>query len=581
MIRVEQLIAEKSPGFFNQSRLIQRPTLGLLRWLFHEKEVNRFLSDQYQLRGFDFIDRVLDYFEFGYQASQADRNNIPANGRVLVVANHPLGALDGLALLRLVGEIRPDVKIIANDLLMKFDPLQRLLLPVDNLGGGSPRQQLKRIKQSLQHEEAVIIFPAGEVSRLSPNGLRDSGWSSSYLKLAKASNAPLLPVHIGGRNSWLFYGCSLLYRPLSSLLLAHEMFRQRRRQIPIRVGQPIPIQELDRLPLGNSEKNKLVRRHLYRLAKGRKPLLKTERTVAHPQDRKALKQELKQAERLGTTADNKQILLFDYAEDSAVMRELGRLREIAFRQVGEGTGQKRDLDRHDCNYRHLLLWDEEELELVGAYRIGETSRWVNRSDQSKIYSAELFNYSDEMAPYFARGIELGRSFVQPKYWGKRSLDYLWYGIGAYLRRHPEIRYMFGPVSLSNSYPALAKDLLVYFYRLYFPDQQHLASANSPHCIDDEHLDLIVPLFDGDSYEQDFKVLKQQLKHLGCAVPTLYKQYSEVCDDGGVRFLDFGVDADFGYCIDGLVLVDLERLKPAKRKRYLDESQPSPPQQKAD
>ncbi|RDE23034.1 GNAT family N-acetyltransferase [Motiliproteus coralliicola] len=572
MIQVEQLIAEKSPQFLQQNPMIRRPTIGLLRWLFHESEVNRFLEQQQQLRGFDFVDRVLDYFDFRYQVSQSDRSNIPASGRTLVVANHPLGALDGLALLRLIGEIRQDVKIIANDMLMKFDPLQRLLLPVDNLAGGSPRQQLKRIKQSLLRDEAVIIFPAGEVSRMSPGGIRDGAWSSSYLKLAKKTNSPLLPVHVGGRNSWLFYLSSMLYRPLSSLLLAHEMFRQRRRQIPIRVGQPIPIQELDQLPLGNSEKNKLVKRHLYRLAKGRKPLLKTEKTVAHPQDRKALKQELKQAVHLGATADNKQILLFDYREDSAVMRELGRLREIAFRQVGEGTGQKRDLDQHDSNYRHLILWDEEELELVGAYRIGETNRWINRSDRDKIYSTELFDYSEEMAPYFARGIELGRSFVQPKYWGKRSLDYLWYGIGAYLRQHPEIRYMFGPVSLSNSYPSLAKDMLVYFYRLYFADPQQLAMAYSPHSIEEEHLDLIIPLFSGDNYEQDFKELKQQLKHLGCTVPTLYKQYSEVCEEGGVRFLDFGVDADFGYCIDGLVLVDLEKLKPTKRNRYLAEQE---------
>ncbi len=567
LIQVERLIADKSPQFFQKSPLLTRPTLSVLRYLFHEREVNRFLETHEHSQGFEFIDRVLDHFNFSYQASQVDRRNIPASGRVMIVANHPLGALDGLALLRLVGEIRADVKIIANEMLMKFDGLREQVLPVDNLTGKTGRQQLQAMVDCLQREEAVIIFPAGEVSRFSISGIKDTRWNLSYLKLALKSNSPLLPVHVGGRNSLLFYTSSILYRPLSSLLLAHEMFKQRNRRIPIQVGQPIPIQELAQLPLGIKEKNRLIKRHLYRIARGKRPLLKTEKTVIHPQDRKRLKSELKQAEHLGSTKDGKQIYLFDYREDSATLREVGRLREIAFRQVGEGTGQKSDLDKYDRFYRHLILWDEEELEIVGAYRIGEASQLLREDSKHWIYSAELFDYSPDMNPYFEQGIELGRSFVQPKYWGKRSLDYLWYGIGAYLNHHPEIRYLFGPVSLSNSYPALARDMIVYFYRLYFPDCERLASAYTPHRPEDDDLDIIVPLFQGDNYEADFRLLKQQLGHLGVAVPTLYKQYSELCQPGGVRFLDFGVDVDFGYCIDGLVLVDLDRITAAKNKRY--------------
>ncbi len=149
------------------------------------------------------------------------------------------------------------------------------------------------------------------------------------------------------------------------------------------------------------------------------------------------------------------------------MQEIGRLREIAFRTVGEGTGEKRDLDHFDQHYRHLILWDEDDLEIAGAYRIGEGHR-RNREPDYPLYSESLFQYSEQMETIFAAGVELGRSFVQPRYWGKRSLDYLWYGIGAYLRRHPEVRYLFGPVSLSQSYPKRARDLLVWFYRHYFP-----------------------------------------------------------------------------------------------------------------
>ncbi|WP_133012308.1 GNAT family N-acyltransferase [Marinomonas flavescens] len=570
MIQVEQLIANKSPQFFNKSPLITRPTLSVLKHLFHENEVNHFLDKNEDCAGFEFIDRVLDHFNFTYQVGQMDRRNIPASGRMMIIANHPLGALDGLALLRLVGEIRPDVKIVGNDLLMGFDGLKSLVLPVDNMGGKTGRQQLKAIMNCLHNEEAVIIFPAGEVSRLSPSGVKDQRWNHNYLKLAQKTNSPLLPVHIGGRNSILFYTSSLIYRPLSTIQLANEMFRQRNRKIPMQVGQAIPIQELAKLPLNDKEKSKLVKRHLYRIAKGKKPLLKTEKTVEHPQNRQLIRNELKQSELLGSTKDNKQIYLFNYDPMSVIMKEIGRLREISFRKVGEGTGERSDLDKFDQHYRHLILWDEEELEIVGAYRIGEVARYMKEDNQNRIYSAELFRYSCDMEPYFEQGIELGRSFIQPKYWGKRSLDYLWYGIGAYLNRHPDIRYMFGPVSLSNSYPQIAKDFIVSFYTLYFSDKEHLAKSFTPYQVNPEHTEIISGLFSGTSYEEDFKILKEQLGHFGASVPTLFKQYSELCEEGGVRFLDFGVDADFGYCVDGLVLVDLNTVKEAKRKRYLDQ-----------
>ena len=568
MLQVEQLIAEKSPQFLEKSPIITKPTLSLLRRLFHEHEVNEFLQRNSDCVGFEFIDRVLDHFNFGYQVSQVDRRNIPAVGRTLIVANHPLGALDGLAILRLIGEIRRDVKIVANDLLLGFDALKDNVLAVDNIGGKTGRQQLKAIMDALYRDEAVIIFPAGEVSRLSPSGVKDLAWNSSYLKIAQKTNSPILPVHIGGRNSMLFYTSSWLYRPLSTLQLANEMFRQRNKRIPMQVGQPIPIQELGKLPLSNKEKNKLVKRHLYRIAKGKKPLLKTEKTVSHPQNRQQLKIELKRAEHLGSTKDHKQIYLVDYEQDSSLMQEIGRLREVAFRKVGEGTGEKKDLDKYDQYYRHLVLWDEEELEIVGAYRIGEVYKYLQSDQDQTIYSTSLFRYNCDMEPYFEQGIELGRSFVQPKYWGKRSLDYLWYGIGAYLVKHPEVRFMFGPVSLSGNVPDIAKDMIVYFYRTYFPDHEKLAQSYNPYRIQRDNESLMHNYFVGNNYEDDFRTLKEQLSNVGAAVPTLFKQYSELCEGNGVRFLDFGVDAEFGYCIDGLVLVDLQQVKESKRKRYL-------------
>jgi len=570
-LNVEQVVVNKYPAFAAKPAPIRHSTLFCLRRLIRENEINRFLTDNRSCTGFEFVDRVLDYFNFSYALSHKHRLNIPSSGRVLIVANHPLGALDGLALLKLIGEIRRDVRIVANDVLLNLDPLKSLLLPVDNLGKSTRKRDIARITQALQDEQAVIVFPAGEVSRAGLTGIRDGRWSAGFLHFARKANAPILPVFVGGKNSSLFYSVSALNRSLSTLLLAREMFNKRSVTIPVRVGEPIPFSQLDALPLSGQEKAKLLKKHLYRVARNKSSLFITEKTIDHPQDRRTLKQELKSSELLGETADGKKIYLFDYRPDSAVMREVGRLREIAFRQVGEGTGEKRDLDDYDRHYRHLILWDEEDLEIAGAYRLRETAGLGDPIAQ--LYSATLFRYSEQMALYFARGIELGRSFVQPRYWGKRSLDYLWYGIGAYLRRHPEVRYLFGPVSLSNSYPKAARDLIVWYYSHYYRDDEYLGHSLSPYNLDPESRDNLERLFCGNDDKIDFRVLKEQLEFLGASVPTLYKQYSDVCEPGGVRFLDFGVDADFNYCVDGLVLVDLDYLKPRKRERYLGHPQP--------
>ncbi|MDO6592648.1 lysophospholipid acyltransferase family protein [Neptuniibacter sp. 1_MG-2023] len=569
-INVEKALVSKYPAFIDKPAPFKRSALFMLKKLVHENEINSFLDINKDATGFEFIERVLEYFNFGYSISNHDRANIPSSGRVVIIANHPLGALDGLALLKMVGEVRRDVRIVANDVLMNFDPIKNLFLPVDNLGKSTRKRDIERIVEALHQEQAIIVFPAGEVSRAGITGVKDDKWNSGFIRFARKANAPVLPIFIGGKNSSLFYSVSYINKTLSTLMLAREMFNKRSVTIPMRVGEPIPFSQIDAVPVSTAEKTKLLKKHLYRIAKNKKPLFLTEKTIAHPQNRQNLKQELRESELLGETIDGKKIYLFDYKAESAVIQEIGRLREIAFRCVGEGTGDKKDLDLYDQYYRHLILWDEDELEIAGAYRLAEAGKMDPTATNTGLYSATLFKYGEQMKPYFEQGIELGRSFIQPKYWGKRSLDYLWYGIGAYLRKHPEVRYMFGPVSLSNSYPRVAKDMLVWFYSHYFNDSEDLGHSFSPYVLDQEALNNMDRMFSGDNYKADFRVLKEQLEFLGVSVPTLYKQYSELCEEGGVRFLDFGVDADFNYCIDGLVLVDIEFVKAKKRKRYIGE-----------
>lgn len=569
MINIESTLRQRYPGLTRGSgRWLLRPLSFALRRLFREQRINHILTEHGQLEGFEFIDRVLEYFDFSYQVRHLHVENIPVSGRLVIVANHPLGALDALALLHLVGRVRRDVKIIANDLLMSLSPMRSLLLPVDVLGGQNGRDRVIAINEWLESEGVVIVFPSGEVSRARPNGVRDTRWRGSFLQMARRSNAPVLPIHLGGANSPLFYGVSMLSKPLAGLLLVGEMFGQRGRTISIRVGQPLALQQIDRPGLSRRARVDLVKRHLYRIAQDRKPLFVCPPAIAHPESRQCLRGELSRLPVLGKTADGKQIVLYDYRANDSLIREIGRLRELTFRQVEEGSGRRRDLDRFDRDYRHIVLWDDQDLELVGAYRLAEVNRLVEQGGLDGVYSQSCFAWQPEaMASILPQALELGRSFVQPRYWGSRSLDYLWYGIGAFLSHNPGFRYLLGTVSISASYPQQARAMLVYFYRRFYGERSTLAVARNPVVLDGEQRLRLNELFNAETVEGNFRILKAQLASQGLAVPTLYKQYTELCEPGGVRFLDFGVDPLFGHCVDGLVLVDLEKLKPRRRQRY--------------
>lgn len=567
MINVEQIIAKQLPALENKPWLY-KPVKGALRYLLHEQDFIDFAARYPHLRGQEFIEQVLDYFNFRYSVRSNEIERIPVTGRIVIIANHPIGSLDGLALLKMISSVRPDVKAVANQLLMALSPLHSLLLPVNNMSGGTEREHLSNIQQHLDNEGALIIFPAGEVSRLKPYGIRDNKWHSGFLRLAMQKKAPILPVYIDGRNSALFYGTSMLYKPLATMLLVPEMFRQKRKQIKIHIGEQIPYESFSNLALEPKAKIKLFKRHLYRLAKDKQPLFVTQSAIAHPEERKILKDAVESCPLLGETSDGKQIYLYQYQQSSPILREIGRLREIAFRAVGEGSGKRRDIDQFDSYYEQLVLWDKDDLEIVGAYRFANTRQVISEQGLNGLYTASLFRFNDSMNPYLDNGLELGRSFIQPRYWGKRSLDYLWYGIGSYLKLHPEIRYLFGGVSLSNSYPQAARDLIIYFYTLYFTPDNDNAVSKFPYQLPASTLDSLKSHFCGDSYTADFVHLKHLLANMGVAIPTLYKQYTELCEPGGVRFLAFGVDPDFADCIDGLVLIDLQQLKANKKARYM-------------
>ena len=567
MISVDKVIATNLPQLTNSFK-IKKLVKKSLSYLLHEQEFTNFATAYPHLQGIEFVEQVLDEldFETRYKAKQIE--NIPSEGKIVIIANHPIGSLDALAVINVLSTVRADLKVVANRMLMTVDAMHSLLLPVDNLSGQSKKQELSNIHQHLKNEGALLIFPAGEVSRLRPTGIKDCKWNSGFLRIAKKANSPILPIYIKARNSPLFYGASMLYKPLASLLLVKEMFKQRQKSLEFEIGASIAPESYLIPDLKDKEVVELIRKQLYRLTTKKTLPLKTHAPIASPECKKELKKAIECCEHLGKTSDGMVIYLYQYQGSSPLFRELGRLREIAFRAVGEGSGNRRDIDKYDMHYQHLVLWDEHALELVGAYRLACAQDVIEQHSQSGLYTDSLFNYTQDMTPYFKQGIELGRSFVQPKYWGRKSLDYLWYGIGAFINRYPQYRYLFGAVSVSNALPEQAKSLLVHYYQHYYGCEKSLATPNNAFRHTPDQQTQCTNLFEGNNIKEDFVELKHILANMGTHVPTLFKQYTELCEPNGVKFLSFSIDPQFNNCIDGLVLVDLEKVKPSKAKRYL-------------
>ncbi|MEN4954403.1 lysophospholipid acyltransferase family protein [Stenotrophomonas indicatrix] len=562
MQELEQRLQQRYPDWFHGRRgQLARPLLRSVgRWSRLDR-IEAFLRRNANVRGFDFVAAGLEFIEGRYHVDPAALARIPATGRLLIVANHPSGALDALALLDAVGRIRRDVRIVANDLLGAIGPLQDLLLPVRILGGKVQRSSLQAVEQALAAEQCVIVFPAGEVSRLSLLGIRDGRWQRGFVRFARAAAAPVLPVRVEARNSALFYGASTLFKPAGTALLAREMFARRGRPLRLRIGEPMQLGQGD-----PGAQLLAVRRAVYALGRsiaiaegcpaGPEPL-------AAPVPPAQVAAAIAAATVLGQTADGKQILLASCTADSPLLHELGRLRELTFRQVGEGTGRSRDLDDFDLHYQHIVIWDGTAQRIAGAYRIMRGAQALARRGLAGLYSASLFRYSDDAIPRIAEGLELGRSFVVPDYWGSRSLDYLWQGIGAYLQCQPGIRYLFGAVSISAALPRDAREQLVAYYQRYYGAADGRVQSNRPF-----QYFAAPPCFGEMDAAAAFDVLKANLAALGTGVPTLYRQYTDLCEPGGARFLAFGVDPDFSDSIDGLIEVDLHAIRPHKRKRYL-------------
>ena len=523
------------------------------------KDISAFYID-----AFDYVERLLGQSNTSYSLSGIEQERIPSIGRVIVIADIPRSSTYALTVLNLLSKVRRDIKVGGSDILNHLEPLQAILVSECFTQNNATAGILPEIEQHLKNEGLLLVFPPHKPGRRFGAEML---WMSQLVACAEQSQAPMLPLFMSRRyvKSWVGASRSLI-RSISRTGPSAAAEKQKySKPIPIRIGELIPYSSYRQEAVPGKTQQRLINKHLSRVSAGKPCILTTQSTIAPAEDRRTLITELQcYCELLDTTPDGKRIYLYQHTQGSALLREIGRLREYSFRMVGEGSNHRRDVDAYDRYYQHLILWDAHDLEIAGAYRLGDTRAIVATHGVSGLYSNSLFEFGESMDTYLAKGLELGRSFVQPKYWGKRSLDYLWYGIGALLKQNPDYRYIFGPVSLSNFYPDSAKELIVQFYWHYFGTQEALVTPRLRY----EYQPSFLSFFDGNNYKKDFVKLKHILAGMGLSIPTLYKQYAELYQENGVHFMGFNVDPDFAYCVDAFVMADITKIKEKKYQRYI-------------
>ena len=515
-----------------------------------------------------------------------DLSRIPAEGPAVLVANHPFGFLEGVILGSVLPRRRPDVKFLANSMLAAIPQLRDRCIFVNPFGGRkSTRENRKPLCEGiewLRGGAVLVVFPAGEVAHLDwrERAVTDPPWSPTVARLIRRVGCPAVPMFFKGSNSISFQLMGAVHAGIRTVNLPRELLNKRGKSIELRIGRRVPAEALRALPSDEAAIEYLRCRTYLLVSRGQPadkpwgvPLLRAPHGKSAAQVTAATASELLEAEIQQLRPDQKMcesdemsVYLAGAEEVPHIVREIGRLREVTFRQAGEGTGREVDLDRFDASYAHLFIWHKQNQELVGAYRIGATPDILPGQGIRGLYTSTLFHYNPELFRRIGPAIELGRSFVRPEYQRQYApLLLLWKGICQYVTRRPDCAVLFGAVSISNDYNPVSQDLLVSFLQKHRPnDLARLVRPRRPYHnsrFSRWHTAWLCRLL------EDFEGLSDPISDLekdGKSAPILIRQYMKL----GGRILGFNVDSGFSNALDGLILVDLRDAPTAALGRYM-------------
>jgi putative hemolysin len=565
--------------------------------------------------GFGF-ENLLAEMQVKLRVESADISRIPTVGPVVVVANHPFGMLDGAMLAALLTRVRPDVKVMTNYLLRDVPELARHCIFVDPFQNDSAtrpsstdtnRRALREALAWLQNGRMLAIFPAGEVSQWQfPQGeIADPTWNDIAVRLIRRTGAAALPVYFCGRNSVSFHLFGMIHPRLRTAFLLQEFLHQAGRTVEVRVGSEIPGESVGAIA-DDREAIEYLRWRTYLLAKRAGPAKswqiavrskiseKVQQPITPAEPAEILVDELNYlaADRCLVENADLAVYLVKANETPRMLQEIGRLREVTFRQAGEGTGKQRDLDRFDRYYSHVLLWHKTKRELVGAYRAGNTAEILAERGLNGLYTSTLFRYDERVFEKLGPALELGRSFVRPEYQRQYApLLLLWKGIARLVAVHTDIPVLFGAVSISNDYSKASREMIYRFFEARMREDElagsietgKIEAGNGEWATTESakiELGMIEPrrpfrpagLRPWDCRAmcaalRDLEQLSQPITDVepdGKGLPILLRQYAKI----GGKLLGFNVDGKFSKVLDGLMVVDLRKTEPAVLERYM-------------
>ena len=562
----------------------------------------------------EFLDYLLDDIDADYEIHAEDLSRIPKTGPFILLSNHPLGALDGIIMMHAIRKIRPDFKVMGNFLLQKIKPLDPIVIPVNPFETRKDaHNSVNGLRAALKHikEDGCLgIFPAGEVSFKDEEGeIVDRQWQNSVIRLVQKAEVPVVPMYFRAKNSPLFYRISKLHPDLQTAMLPSEMIKKRKKPIQIRIGKPILPKTLaeykdvdqlrlflrkkiyilsafygkkasfrDNLTIDNIKKIpssipalplKIIPQFIPQLSRAPKP-----KEIIPETDVELVKADFEQLKKdpmaLLFTSNNYECY-FSLAQNIPnVLREIGRLREITFRAVGEGTNHEIDLDWYDNHYHHLILWDKENLKIVGAYRMALGAEVFEKYGVKGFYISELFNFEPEIHPFFKKCIEMGRAFVAEEYQQKpMPLFLLWRGIVHVTLRNPQQKYIMGGVSISNQFSDFSKSLMIEFMRSHYYDSivsQYVHAKNEYKVrLKEEDRSL---LFDTQADLNKFDKLIDELEPNMLRLPVLIKKYIKQ----NAKVIAFNVDPKFNDAIDGLMYIRVSDIPESTVKPVLEDIQ---------
>ena len=516
-------------------------------------------------KGIEFADKLLESLEITLNVNSPALENIPKEGGVVITANHPFGGLDGMAALSILGRIRPDVKILTNFILSKIPNVSENFIPINTTYAfgkftAPTISGLRQAEEHLQKGGALVIFPAGEVSSWNNQGkvVEDSDWMTYICRQIRRSKCPVVPMYFHGNNSKYFQWLGRISNKLSDLRFTGEIFDKKGKEVKVRIGSPIQHLELERFTEDRMVA-KFLRSRSYVLEADtvEKDVSVYTTKLIDPSPLRSIQREMRENPAAPLfDVGNLSCYLFEHSQIPHLMREVALKREEAFRAVGEGTNKEMDTDEYDKYYRHLILWDHKNKDLVGAYRIGLGKEIVEQKGVRGFYIDSLFNLSDDFAPVLSQCAELGRSFVCLNHQKDTiALLLLLKGLLYTMVRYPEYKYLIGPVSISSWYPMLYRSIMIHWLRHNYskPEFAKYVHPKTPFVPDFGRVDAEALLFGKMDNLEAFDRYLLRMSSGKYRLPALLKKYIKM----GAKIIDYNVDPDFNYCVDGLIMINLE------------------------